>query len=161
MIEKAHKGFSLIELMIVIFILGILTSLIAGNFLTSLKKGRDARRKADLQEIQKALEMYYENNKKYPTDLSFGLPLSDGSKTYMQKIPKDPKSPTCEYKYVTDVTRSYYYLLATIENTQDQSYGVSQTGYKDPNNPGSKLKCGNCDCKFYVSSPNSEVLNSF
>jgi len=60
------KGFTLIELLLVIIILGFLTSLIAGNFFTSLKKGRDARRKGDLEQIQRALEMYYEDNRAYP-----------------------------------------------------------------------------------------------
>ena len=43
------KGFTLIELLIVIMILGVLAALITGNFFTSLKKGRDAKRKADLR----------------------------------------------------------------------------------------------------------------
>lgn len=153
------RAFTLLELLIVIVILGVLASVISGNFLSSLKKGRDARRKADLQEVQKALEIYYENNGKYPTSLNFGSSLSDSSKTYMQKLPTDPKSPACEYKYITNTDNpTYYYLLSTIENNLDQSYGVSQTGYEDPSNPGSKLQCGSCDCKFYVSSPNASPL---
>ena len=52
------KGFTLIELLLVIIILGVLSALITGNFFTSLKKGRDAKRKADLEQTQRALEMY-------------------------------------------------------------------------------------------------------
>jgi len=61
------KGFTLIELLVVIIVLGVLAALISGNFFTSLKKGRDAKRKADLEQIQRALEMYYEDKKAYPT----------------------------------------------------------------------------------------------
>ncbi len=156
--SRVQKGFTLIELTIVIIILGVLASLISGNFLSSLKKGRDARRKADLQEIQKALEMYYEDYKEYPKSLPFGNSFAKGGKTYMQKLPKDPIDPTCRYRYLTDIDApNYYYLLSPIENTLDQSYGVSQTGYKDPST-GLKLKCGSCDCKFYLSSPNATPL---
>ncbi|PIP15252.1 hypothetical protein COX47_00635, partial [Candidatus Roizmanbacteria bacterium CG23_combo_of_CG06-09_8_20_14_all_35_49] len=56
-----RKAFTLIELLLVIIILGVLATLIIGNFFTSLKKGRDARRKGDLEQIQRALEMYYED----------------------------------------------------------------------------------------------------
>ena len=152
-----NNAFSLIELLIVIILLGILASLVSGNFLSSLKKGRDARRKADLQEVQKALELYYENNKQYPSSLTFGGQLSDANKTYMQKLPTDPSS-NCAYSYITDSTNQTYYLLSTIENSLDKSYGVSQTGYLDPNDPNIKLQCGGCNCKFYVSSPNAPPL---
>ena len=161
--EPSPTGFSLIEILIVIILLGILASLVSGNFLSSLKKGRDARRKTDLQEIQKALEMYYENNKAYPTPTgTYGLPfggrLQDSNRVYMQRLPSDPSS-NCSYSYVVDTNNyNYYYLLSTIENPHDNSYGVSQNGYLDPNS-GSTLQCGtNCTCKFYVSSPNAPPL---
>ncbi len=148
------KGFTLIELIIVISILGILSSLILGNFMTSLKKGRDARRKTDLSQIQKALEMYYEDNRAYPlsADVVFGSPLSTVSKTYMQKTPDDPVS-SCDYQYEsTDGT--YYRLFSCIENVNDESSGVSQTGYN-----GGPANCGAGQiCKFTISSPNITPL---
>ena len=151
------KGFTLLELLIVIVILGALASLITGNFISSLKKGRDARRKTDLTEIQKALEMYYESNGFYPSSLSFGGSLSDANRTYMQKVPTDPTS-NCSYLYRVDSSAQSFYLLSTIENSQDQSDGVSQSGYEDPDSPGNSLQCGNCTCKFYLSSPNATPL---
>jgi prepilin-type N-terminal cleavage/methylation domain-containing protein len=66
------KSFTLIELIIVIAILGILAALISGNFITSLKKGRDAKRKSDFEQIKNALEMFYEDKKHYPSSLQFG-----------------------------------------------------------------------------------------
>ena len=76
-----RKAFTLIELLIVIIILGVLAALITGNFFTSLKKGRDAKRKADLEQVSRALEMYYEDKKAYPDSLTFGSSLPDPDST--------------------------------------------------------------------------------
>lgn len=139
--------------MIVIAIMGVLASLISGNFITSLKKGRDARRKADLEQVQRALEMYYEDNKIYPTSLDFSgggaLCHPDGcnTKIYMQKLPNDPVSGN-NYMYVSD--GSYYKLYSCIENSLDQGPGVKQTGY------GVSCGSGRCNpCRYGISSPNT------
>jgi len=157
------KSFTLLELLIAIVILGVLSSLISGNFITSLKKGRDARRKADLEQIQRALEMYYEDKRAYPTAAAdpgfpFGGKLCETSsclsseKIYMQRVPNDPIS-SYSYKYQSDGT--YYRLFSCIENALDQGPGVSQRGYNGaPNNCG--LGCQTC--KYTISSPNITPL---
>jgi type II secretion system protein G len=153
--RKKH-AFSLIELMIIIAILGVLTTLISGNFISSLKKGRDARRKADLEQVQRALEMYYEDKKSYPTFNIFQsanyslcetkIDTDCGTeKTYMQKIPTDPVSGN-NYVYVS--SGQSYQLYSCIENNLDQGPGVKQTGYGQ--------NCGSCGvCKYAISSANS------
>lgn len=117
------KAFTLIELLVVIIILGVLAALISGNFFTSLKKGRDAKRKADLEQITRALELYYEDKRSYPTfSLSFGNKLCETSsssscgaeKVYMQKLPNDPVSGK-NYEYTTTAGTSYK-LFACLEN---------------------------------------------
>lgn len=150
------KAFTLIELLIVIIILGFMAALITGNFLTSLKKGRDAKRKADLEQIQRALEMYYEDKKVYPlgTSFAFNAPLTDSvsGKIYMQKIPNDPKSGSYEYK--TDTNGTYYKLYACLENDQ-QILPYESSGYS--------ITCGNCKnqagtgvpCIWGISSTNT------
>lgn len=144
-------SFTLIELLIVIAILGILSSLISGNFITSLKKGRDTKRKSDIEQIQKALEMYYEDNNKYPLTVPFREELChpDGCPTqnYMFNVPQDPKTG---YNYVYDSDGTYYKIYSYIENKQDEGPGVNQAGY------GIGIICGPSSeqCKFGVSSPN-------
>ncbi len=121
-----RNGFTLLELMIVIVILGVLAALISGNFITSLEKGRDARRKEDLGQIQKALEMYYTDVKAYPTPIPGNVGFVFGSqfsyyngnsavKTYMQTVPNDPITSD-NYRYVSD--GQSYALYACLESDQ-------------------------------------------
>ena len=156
---SSKKGFTLLELMIVIVILGVLTTLISGNFLNSLKRGRDTRRKADLQNIQKALELFYEDKKAYPT---FNIFATEGAlcetqvsgscasseKAYMQKVPADTTGD-CDYLYVSDGTQ--YQLYSTIENAEDQGQGVIQSD----NGGYASTDCGCGVCEFGVSSSNT------
>ena len=148
-----RRGFTLIELLVAIAILGVLAGLITGNFFNSLKKGRDARRKQDLENIQKALELYYEDNKGYPSAVTSGSALCHPSgcntRTYTQKIPTDPSGFT--YYYLTDATGTYYKLYSCIESSLDEGAGVDQSGYS-----GTNCACsGGATCKFGVSSTNT------
>lgn len=64
---KKSKSFTLIEMLVVVFIIGILATLIIISVSSARAKGRDTKRVADLKSIQTALEMFYEVNGKYPT----------------------------------------------------------------------------------------------
>ena len=68
----SKKGFTLIELLIVISILGILAGLVAVNFNQARRRARDVARKSDLKQIQKAMELYKDDQtpQTYPADLS-------------------------------------------------------------------------------------------
>jgi len=125
--RSESNGFTLIELLVVIIIMGIIAAVITGNFFTSLKKGRDARRKADLEQVQKSLEMYYEDKKAYPTAAAgAGFPFGrqfcetstcDGTeKVYMQKVSDDPVGGR-NYLYASTDGKSYQ-LYACLENDQ-------------------------------------------
>lgn len=61
-----NAGFTLIELLVVIAIIGILASVVLASLNTARQKSRDARRIADLRQIQTALELYYSSNNSYP-----------------------------------------------------------------------------------------------
>jgi type II secretion system protein G len=64
--KQLNTGFTLIELLVVIAIIGILASVILASLNTARSKARDSKRISDLQELQKALEMYYFDYGTYP-----------------------------------------------------------------------------------------------
>lgn len=147
------KSFTMIELMIVIGIMGILSSVLIPTFSSSLKKSRDAKRKGDIASIQSAIESYYEDTKTYPLSLPTGdkfcHPNGCNVKTYMQKVPTDPGAAN---RYVYESDGATYTLYSCVENTNDQGRGVQQTGYEK--------NCGACGtCKFSPTGGSSIVVS--
>ena len=66
--SKFQSGFTLLELLIVVTIIGILTAVLLGfGTMTTLKRGRDAKLRADAKDIQKEFEQYYSINGGYGT----------------------------------------------------------------------------------------------
>ncbi len=68
------KGFTLIELLVVIAIIGMLSGMVLVSMSGMREKARDARRKSDIAQIRKALELYYVANEKYPLSGSATYP---------------------------------------------------------------------------------------
>ncbi len=64
--QKLQAGFTIIELLIVIAIIGILATLVLTNFQGAQAKGRDTVRKNDINSIYQKLEEYYNENGSYP-----------------------------------------------------------------------------------------------
>jgi type II secretion system protein G len=138
------RGFTLIELLLVIVILGLLATVGLGSFQSSQAKGRDAQRKQDLNQIQKALEMYYGDYQSYPAAITFGATWEDAKGTlYMKTVPDDPQG--CHYRYVSKDSGGGYALYARLENQQDRSWSAAYT----------ETCCGAVnDCSYAVSSAN-------
>lgn len=67
---KKNKGFSLIELLVVISIIGVLTTVLVMNFVGSRERARDAQTIQNLNSLKNALRMYYNDNQSYPASLS-------------------------------------------------------------------------------------------
>lgn len=71
LIKKQNKnGFSLIELLVVISIIGILSTILVTNFMGMREKAKDAQKIQDLNSMKNALRSYYNDNQSYPVDVS-------------------------------------------------------------------------------------------
>ena len=71
--EKQNKGFTLVELLVVISLIGILSTLVIANLNSARERARDAQRKSDLRNIQTALRLYYNDNAGYPASSSYNI----------------------------------------------------------------------------------------
>ncbi len=71
---KKNKGFSLIELLVVISIIGVLTTVLVMNFVGSRERARDAQKIQNLNSLKNALRMYYNDNQIYPPSINGLVP---------------------------------------------------------------------------------------
>lgn len=162
---KAKLGFTLIELLVVISIIAILMGVATVSYTNAQEKGRDNRRKSDLKAVQQALEIYFNQNGKYPfsasdgagnngrvacitgsgNGITWGSAFTCSPTTYMNPLPKDPSFSTVigqEYFYESASPNSTYILSARIENLKDP---------EAKNVPGNGLPC---TPQGYVNSTN-------
>lgn len=101
-----RRGFTLIELLVVIAIIGILASIVLASLNSARRKSRDARRVADIKQLQLALELYFDaNSSAYPTGLALLAP------TYIPTVSVDPLGGSYNYAACTTV----YHLAAGLE----------------------------------------------
>jgi len=95
-----NKGFTIIELLVVVAIIGILTAVVLFSLNSSQAKGRDAKRDRDVHEIRSALDLYVTDTGSYPTDGTPNEIIIDGAVDYvtvelttggqMRVVPTDP-----------------------------------------------------------------------
>lgn len=65
-----ERGFTLIELMVVVVILGILASIVIPRFADKIPEAQAVKTQADIKIIQNAVDLYYLDEGEYPTDTS-------------------------------------------------------------------------------------------
>lgn len=145
--RRSRTGFTLLELIIAMAVIAIVTTALWGNFFTSLQKGRDNRRKQDIELVTKALELYYTDNRIYPTTLpAWGSTFANDNNVsviYMQKLPTDPSYPNQNYCYTSDSTGSLYKIYANLENRNDPKAFVNT------------VLCGTVWYNYGISSSNT------
>lgn len=94
--RKAQKGFTLIELIVVVTIIGILAAVAVVNVRNANRKARESALKYDLHQLRKAIDDFYADKQRYPSDLNELVPH------YMRRIPKDPITDTEDWEVVMD-----------------------------------------------------------
>ncbi len=124
------KAFTLIEILVVATIIGLLAAGASITYSQLAKQSRDARRKADLEQIRAALEMYRSNVSAYPTTFPLNCTIAtgmtdDSSNTYLSTFPKDPKCSTYSYYYESSATTTYS-LGTRLENPAGSTCTVTK-----------------------------------
>lgn len=138
----SNKGFTLIELIVAMAIIGILGGLIYNNFSSARLKARDVKRKSDLDAVKKALQLYYSDYDRFPaasggriqgcgnngtSNCNWGTDtFGNGTNVYMGRLPQDPTNTGAYvYTYTTSATVDYQ-LRAQLEVTTDPDAARSQ-----------------------------------
>lgn len=92
---KNKRAFTLIELLVVIAIIGLLATISVLALQNARAKSRDAKRVADMKQVSTALELFFNDNNRYPTVAEWNTgriysTTTNSTSTYMQVIPNAP-----------------------------------------------------------------------
>ncbi len=165
---KRNRGFTLMEIMIVIGLIMILSVVGIGSFILSTVKSRDSQRKSNLNQIGKAAESFYADVGHYPLSEPTDTPHCfesvngvgeditcannklyssvDGVITVYITIPSDPDASR-EYLYISD--GSSYAMYAALENMQDRDLLKKEDG--SVNQDPWELSCGSVQCNYKIT----------
>lgn len=113
--KNSQKGFTLLELLVVISIIAILIGLASASFTTAQRKGRDAKRRGDIKAMQNAFEQYYAaNNGAYATTCG-AMTAINGTTLLPAGLPTDPNRTPNAYSCSPAPTATSYCICAQLE----------------------------------------------
>lgn len=170
--RKNKSGFTIVELLVVITIIAILASIVVVTYRGTQGRARDDRRKTDIHNITKALELYYSDNNAYP--LSTGTASALGSMWYssgdtswtvfsstltgagaISTVPSDPSPMTSLAPWVSNGYQ-YTYIANGTCGTMPQGQWYLLV-WRHESSPQSKTSIGGSGCttNSYVTTANA------
>ena len=132
--RRRQAGFTLLEIMVVIVILGLLVSIVAPNVLQNQDRAMVEKAKADIAMLEQALDMYKLDNHSYPTtdqslDALVNKPTSSPeprnyrSDGYIKRLPQDPWGN--QYQYLQPGEHGPYDLYSTGADGDEGGEGLA------------------------------------
>ncbi len=146
----SNKGFTIVELLVVIVLIGILAALVIISYNGIQQRARNADRISDSNSIQKAIELYYAGNGSYPKqgtiapDLAANPPFYGGmDTTFPTVILRLPTAAIVNPQASTGTTNSI------SENQYGNAMNVANYGYRAYSAAGSACWAANHTCAGY------------
>lgn len=146
---RKRDGLSLTEVLIVIVIIAILILIAIWAYRLQLLKGRDSRRKADLNRLERVFEDYYNDHDCYPGSVNQIVP------DYLREFPIDPVTRE-PYEWSTDDC-DVYRIYTKLDNENDPA--IAEVGCGSGCGPGAGSEESSCTYNYGVCSPNAELEN--
>jgi general secretion pathway protein G len=119
--RDGSRGFTLIELMVVVAIIGIIVTVASGQYMRSIRKAKEAVLKEDLYILRTAINQHFSDKGKYPADLHA---LVDAS--YIRAVPVDPITESAD-TWVTEMAQMDESDISTEPGIVDVKSGASGT----------------------------------
>jgi general secretion pathway protein G len=119
---KQEAGFTLMELMIVMMIIGVLTTLAIPSFVSAIRSAKEAVLKEDLRVMRSAIDSYTMDKQKAPQSLDDLV-----QEGYLKVIPEDPMTKSRD-TWQTDVSDSLHSLDQTDPGIDDVHSGSQEQG---------------------------------
>jgi general secretion pathway protein G len=120
--RRQDAGFTLMELMIVMAIIGVLATLAVPSFIGALRAAKEAVLKEDLQTMRTAIDSYTEDKQKGPQGLQDLI--DDG---YLKAVPVDPMTHSSD-TWVTDTSDTLHSVDETDPGIDDVHSGSQEQG---------------------------------
>ncbi|OGL34709.1 hypothetical protein A3F65_03370 [Candidatus Saccharibacteria bacterium RIFCSPHIGHO2_12_FULL_47_16b] len=129
--KKRASGFTIVELLIVIVVIGILAALVIVTYSGIQQKARDTERKTDLGGLYQKLEEYQADNAKYPTpgNLNDSDWVTANMKGLDVELQKDPKGTYADDDYMASSPAANVYSYEATPANCDNGAGGDCTGY--------------------------------
>ncbi len=178
--NRKKGGFTFIELMVAISIIGVLMTIVVAGGSAARKSARVAQRVSDIKKVQGALDLYYANNKSYPSTsgahrgvcpsyngggaytTNNGLVIPGLAPQYINQVPADPQTSASNdsncYLYISNGT-DYAFIIHQVTELSDGSAGATYAKYPELIDPArdsgsnSALVDGSVVWAWKVSSP--------
>ena len=127
--DTLPRGFSLIELLVVLAIIAVLSAIAMASFGQVKQRGNDARRMQDIQTIQKALALYDTQHGAFPIAVSpttltgaDAVSLALVNEPALPAMPRDPSYPVRAYTYQSNAVGNSYTLTFCLETNTILNY---------------------------------------